>query len=424
MKVLVVGQGGREHAIAWRLAFSPGVQVLITRGNPGTDAVATPVPIAPLDVEGLVEFARRERVDLVVVGPEAPLAAGLVDRLEQAGVRAFGPVQAAAQIEASKAFAHDVMQAAGVPCARAEVFDDVEAALRFIGSTRAPMVVKADGLAAGKGVVVAQDPGEAREAVLDLMVRGTAGDAGRRVVIEERLAGEEVSFMALCDGETVRPLAAAKDHKRVHDGDQGPNTGGMGACSARSTLDAETERLVLGTIIRPTLEELARRGVVYRGVLYAGLMRTAQGPRVLEFNCRFGDPEAQAVLVRWEGDFLDALLACAERRLRDVQPTFMAGAAVCVVLAAQGYPGAVRTGDLISGLDEAGRLPQVVVFHAGTARGEDGLVRTAGGRVLGVTAWGTDLDAARRRAYEAVSCISWRGMHHRTDIGASRGASR
>ncbi len=418
MRVLVVGTGGREHALAWRIAFSPGVEVLITKGNPGTDAVARAVDAAPGNVDQVVQAARAEAVDFVVVGPEAPLAAGLVDRLVEAGVRAFGPTKAGARIEASKAFAHEVMEAAHVPCARAEVLDDVQAAMRHLERGSGPIVVKADGLAAGKGVVVAQDREEARVAVESLMVRGDLGQAGRVIVLEEYLEGEEASYMVLCDGESVRPLATSRDHKRVWDGDRGPNTGGMGAYSPAPVLDPETEEVVLGRIIHPTLRELSKRGVTYRGVLYAGLMLTRDGPRVLEFNCRFGDPEAQVVLYRWRGDFLEALLAASEGRLREVSPAFDPRPAVCVVLAAQGYPGTPRTGDVIEGLAEAARVPDSVVFHAGTARGPGGSVLTAGGRVLGVTASGANLRQARDRAYEVVSRIHWPGMHFRSDIAA------
>ncbi len=418
MKVLVVGTGGREHALAWRVAFSPGVEVLITRGNPGTDAVARAVDVAPGDVEAVVQAALSHRADLVVVGPEAPLAAGLVDRLQAAGVRAFGPGAAGARIEASKAFAHEVMDAAGVPCARAEVYDDACAALRHLEHGSGPIVVKADGLAAGKGVVVAKDRDEARAAIESLMVRRDLGDAGRAIVVEEFLEGEEASYMVLCDGETVRPLATSQDHKRVYDGDCGPNTGGMGACSPAPVLDPDTEAVVLDRIVRPTLREMSRRGIEYRGVLYAGLMLTRDGPRVLEFNGRFGDPETQPVLFRWRGDFLEALFATAEGRLREVVPDFDPRPAVCVVLAAENYPGPPRTGDVIEGLDEAGRVPHAIVFHAGTARGPGGTVLTAGGRVLGVTASGATLREARDRAYHVVSRIRWPGMHFRTDIAA------
>ncbi len=418
MRVLVVGTGGREHALAWRVAFSPGVEVLITRGNPGTDAVARAVDVSPGDVATVVQAAVSHRVDLVVVGPEAPLAAGLVDRLQAAGIQAFGPVAAGAHIEASKAFAHEVMETARIPCARAEVFDDAGAALRYLERGSGPVVVKADGLAAGKGVVVARDRGEARAAVESLMVRRDLGDAGRTVVLEEFLEGEEASYMVLCDGETVRPLATSQDHKRVHDGDRGPNTGGMGAYSPAPVLDSTIEATVLERVIHPTLRELSRRGIVYRGVLYAGLMLTRDGPRVLEFNCRFGDPETQPILFRWRGDFLETLFATAEGRLHEVVPDFDPRPAVCVVLASEGYPGPPRTGDVVQGLKEAVRLPQVAVFHAGTARGPGGTVLTAGGRVLGVTASGADLREARDRAYEAVSRIRWPGVHYRTDIAA------
>lgn len=418
MKTLVVGSGGREHALAWRLAFSRGVEVLITRGNPGTSQVARAVDVSPSDFDAIVQMARAERVDLVVVGPEAPLVAGLVDRLAQSGICAFGPKGDGARIEGSKAFAHEVMEAAGVPCARAEVFDDVGAAVRYVEAGSGPVVVKADGLAAGKGVVVAKDRVEARAALESLMVRRDLGEAGRIVVIEEYLEGEEASYMVLCDEETVRPLPTSQDHKRVWDADRGPNTGGMGAYSPVPFFKEALEATVLERIILPTLKELRRRGVMYRGVLYAGLMLTREGPRVLEFNCRFGDPETQPLMLRWRGDFLEALHATSEGRLSEVKPAFDERPAVCVVLAAEGYPRTPRTGDVIEGLEEAGRIPHVVVFHAGTAWGPGGNVITAGGRVLGVTALGKTLHEARERAYLATSRICWPGMHFRTDIAA------
>lgn len=418
MKVLVVGTGGREHALAWRIAFSPGVEVLITRGNPGTEKVARSVAASPHELEKIVAIAKQQNVDFVVVGPEAPLAAGLVDSLEAEGIKAFGPKASAARIESSKAFAHEVMEAACVPCARATVFDDAKAALRFIESHHGPIVVKADGLAAGKGVTVARTRAEARAAVESLMVRGELGDAGKKVVLEEYLEGVEASYMALCDGDFVRSLAPSQDHKRLLDNDEGPNTGGMGAYSPTPFVDKDCENFVVERILKPTLGELLKRGIVYRGVLYAGLMITRDGPKVLEFNCRFGDPEAQVVLYRWQGDFLEALLAVTEGRLAEVEPAFQEGAAICVVLAAQGYPAKPRTGDVIEGLEEAERLPGCTIFHAGTAWGSGGMVVTASGRVLGVTAYGSTLIEARQRVYEAVSKIRWPGIHFRKDIGA------
>jgi phosphoribosylamine--glycine ligase len=420
MKILVVGNGGREHAMAWRLAGSPGTEVLITQGNGGTDEVARAVPAGPSDLDAVVRTAVEEGVDLVAVGPESPLAAGLVDRLSAAGIRAFGPTQAGARIEASKAFAHEVMEAAGVPCAHARVFDDAPAAMRFLASCALPVVVKADGLAAGKGVVVATTREEAIEAAKEFMVDGALGAAGRRLVIEDHLEGQEASFMVLTDGEHVIPLAGARDHKRALDGDLGPNTGGMGAYSPTKLLGPTATKEVLRQVIQPTLDELARRGIHYRGVLYAGLMMTKQGPKALEFNCRFGDPETQPVLMRLQGDLGEAMLACVEGGLRKVRLSFDARSAVCVVLASEGYPTRARPGDVITGVEDAARLPMVRVFHAGTKRRPDGALLTAGGRVLGVTALGDTLAEARDRAYQAASLIRFPGMHVRRDI-ASRG---
>jgi phosphoribosylamine--glycine ligase len=383
--------------------------------------VARAIDVAPTDVDGVAAAARTHAVDLVAVGPEAPLAAGLADRLIADGIRVFGPVQAAARIEASKAFAHEIMDAAGVPCARSWAFDDAAAALRHLETCPLPVVVKADGLAAGKGVVVAATRDEALGAARAFLLDGRLGAAGRTVVVEEFLAGQEASFMVMTDGEHIVPLAGARDHKRAFDGDLGPNTGGMGAYSPTPLLDDAARDAVLATVIRPTLGELARRGIPYRGILYAGLMFTAAGPRVLEFNCRFGDPETQPVLYRLRGDLAEAMVACAEGHLDRVTLAFDPRPAVCVVMAAAGYPEAPRTGDVILGLDEAARMPDTRVFHAGTRPGPDGTVVTSGGRVLGVTASGADFDQARDRAYAAVRRIRFEGMQYRGDIGASAG---
>jgi phosphoribosylamine--glycine ligase len=416
MKILVVGNGGREHALAWKLSRTKGTKVLITQGNAGTDAVARAIPVAPMDLDGIVKAAKAERVALVVVGPEAPLAAGLADRLQAAGVPVFGPVQAAARIEASKAFAHEVMEAAGVPSARCRVFTEAKDALAYVASCPIPVVVKADGLAGGKGVVVATTRDEAIEAAKEFMVDGALGAAGRTLVVEECLVGQEASFMVITDGDHVLPLAGAQDHKRVFDGDLGPNTGGMGAYSPTRLLGPKAQKEVVAHIIRPVLEELKRRGIPYRGVLYAGLMITAEGPRVLEFNCRFGDPETQPVLARMEGDLGEVMAACAAGRLRKAKLSFDPRPAVTVVLASQGYPGRPRTGDVVTGLDEVAAMKDVRVFHAGTKRRADGAVVTSGGRVLSVTAMGDDVAAARDRAYDAVRRIRFEGAHFRTDI--------
>jgi phosphoribosylamine--glycine ligase len=422
MKVLVVGNGGREHAMAWKLGQSRGVEVLITKGNGGTDAVARALPVSPTDIDAVIETARAEGVGLVAIGPEAPLAAGLADRLMAAGIPVFGPVQAAARLESSKAFTHEVLEAAHVPAAGWHVFDHADDALRHVVGCHLPVVVKADGLAAGKGVVVALRREEAIEAVKAFMVDGTLGHAGRRVVIEDFLVGEEASFMVITDGEHILPLAGARDHKRVFDNDMGPNTGGMGAFSPTPLLEGEARDHVLASVIRPTLSELAKRGITYKGVLYAGLMFTAEGPKVLEFNCRFGDPETQPVLVRTKGNLSEVMLACSEGRLDQVRLDIERHPAVCVVLSSAGYPEQPRVGDVIEGLNEASEVEGVHVFHAGTRRLPDGSIVTAGGRVLGVTAVGKSFRETRERAYLAASRIRFAGMHYRSDIGkAARG---
>jgi len=418
MKVLVVGNGGREHTMAWRLAGSPGIEVLITIGNGGTADVARAVPVKPSDIDGITTTAIEEDVDLVAVGPEAPLASGMVDRLEQAGIKAFGPRKDSAMIEASKAFCHDVMDEAGVPAAGYHVFDDPEKALEHLSSCPIPVVVKADGLAGGKGVVVAMTRDEALDAVRSQMLDRSLGDAGATVVVEECLEGEEASYMVMTDGEFVMPMATSQDHKRIFDNDKGPNTGGMGAYSPAPVLDDDTQEYVLKKIIRPTLSELARRGDPYRGVLYAGLMLTSDGPKVLEYNCRFGDPETQPVLYRLRGDLFDAMLACSEGRLSSVQISFDPRPAVCIVLAAGNYPSRPRTGDVIEGLEDAARAPHVQVFHAGTKLDDQGRVVTSGGRVLGVTAAGNSIRDARDCAYQVASLIRWPEMHYRKDIAA------
>ncbi len=420
MKILVVGNGGREHAMTARLAATPDARVFITLGNGGTGAVAESVPIKPSDIGGIVDFATRNGIDLVAVGPEVPLAAGLADRLNEAGVTVFGPCAAGAMIEASKAFAHEVMEAAGVPAAFTRTFDDPDQALAYLADCPIPIVIKADGLAAGKGVVIAQTRDQAIDAAKDIMLDRTLGDAGRRLVVEEFLVGEEASFMVVTDGRTIRPLASARDHKRIFDGDQGPNTGGMGAFSPTPLVSDDNSEFLIARVIRPVIDELARRGVTYRGVLYAGLMITPDGVKVLEFNCRFGDPETQPVLTRFKGDLAAVMVAAATGRLDQVAFDFDPRPAVCVVMAAPGYPGAVRTGQPISGLTDAGSLPDIMVYHAGTRLDPDGGVVVSGGRVLGVTALGNTCEDARRLAYEAVSRISFEGMQFRHDIAVPR----
>ena len=422
MRMLIVGGGGREHALAWKIAQSPRVTALFTApGNPGIARHAVCVPLAADALDGLVAFARRERIDLTVVGPEAPLVAGLADRLLDAGLAVFGPIAPAAAIEGSKAFAKDLMARNAIPTARFATFDDPARARGYCREVGPPLVVKADGLAGGKGAIVCRTLADADEAVAECMERAAFGAAGATVVVEEFLSGEEVSFFALANGADALPLAAAQDHKTVFDGDQGPNTGGMGAYSPVASFDAAMERRVMDTIVRPTIAALAKEGAPYRGVLYVGLMLTAEGPKVIEFNCRFGDPECQALVVRVPGDLVPLLVAAAHGGpWPEVGPWFTR-APVCVVLASGGYPGKYGTGAAIEGVESAETAPGVTVFHAGTALREGRLV-TAGGRVLGVTAVAGDLATAIARAYGAVGAIRFEGMHYRRDIGRRRPA--
>ena len=421
MRVLVVGSGGREHALAWKIARSPGVaRVIAAPGSDGMAALADCRPETPADdVPALALLARRERADLVVVGPEAPLAGGLVDRLRDAGIAAFGPSAAAAQLESSKAFAKRFMQRHRIPTAAFAVFEDLDAARRHVLEQGGPCVVKADGLAAGKGVAVCEGPDEALRALVEAMDERRFGAAGARVVIEERLAGEELSYYAVTDGERIVTLAAAQDHKRARDGDRGENTGGMGACSPAPILGDAVEKRVLEEVVHPVIRGMAADGIAYTGVLYVGLMIDPSGaPRVVEFNVRFGDPETQALVVRMEGDLVPLLDAAARGRLDRATPLGWQDAAVCVVIAAGGYPRAFERGKPISGLEEAEREEGVVVFHAGTRRRADGRFESAGGRVLGVTARGATLGAARRRAYAACDRIHFDAMQLRRDIAA------
>jgi len=416
VRVLVVGGGGREHALVWKLAQSPRVGALwCAPGNPGTAELAESLPLAATNVDGLPRAAERLAVDLVVVGPEAPLAAGLADRLIAAGIPVCGPSRSASRIETSKAWAKEVMAEAGVPTARSVVVDEIGRARAALAGFGLPVVVKADGLAAGKGVVVAERREDAAAALAAFLERGALGEAGRRVVIEEHLAGEEVSVIALTDGERLALLPPARDHKRIFDGDRGPNTGGMGAYAPAPSLDATGLAEVERAILRPTLAALAGRGAPFRGALFAGLMLTGDGPKVLEFNARFGDPEAQAILPLLDGDLLSLVRGAAgEEELPASVPS--RGAAVAVTLASGGYPGAFGEGVPIRGLE---RVPaDVLVFHAGTERAAGGELVTAGGRVLTVVGRGEDLAAARERAYAGVDAISFRGMRLRRDIAA------
>lgn len=413
MRVLLIGSGAREHALAWKLRQSPELTSLVCApGNPGTAALGENVPVQVDDPAAVAALAVARKVDLVVVGPEAPLVKGVADAVVAAGIPCFGPSAAAARIEGSKAFAKELMTAAQVPTARYRDFTSAEAAEAYARSLPDGVAVKADGLAAGKGVVVARDAKEAAEAVRAL---SRLGEAGQRLVLEERLEGEEVSVIALCDGERYALLPPAQDHKRIFDGDEGPNTGGMGAYCPTRALSEQGLEEVGGAVIAPMLRELSARGMPFRGALYAGLMLTASGPKVIEFNCRFGDPETQVILMQLAEDLLPLLRACAEGRLVPRALKRQGGVSVGVVLAAAGYPGTPRVGDPIDGLDAVGE--GAVVFHAGT-RQEEGRVVSAGGRVLTVCAHGADFRDARARAYAAVERIHLPGMQLRRDIGA------
>lgn len=422
MKVLVIGNGGREHALAWRLAQCPTVtRVFAAPGNPGCAQVAECVKPLATTPAGYLETAKALGVGLTVVGPEAPLVDGVVDAFEAAGLPIFGPSQAAAQLEGSKIFSKDFMQRHGIVTAAYRVAETESEARKALAEFSYPIVIKADGLAAGKGVVIAEDRATA-ESVLGHMFSGAlVGKAGARVVLEEFLVGEEVSFIALSDGETILPLEPSQDHKAIFDGDKGPNTGGMGAYSDSPILTDEQRRFVMDRIMRPTVDGMNADGIPFRGFLYAGLMMTQDGPKVLEFNVRLGDPETQPLMHRLQGDFADVLLRAARRELKGATLQSRAQPSLCVVLAAHGYPGTVRTGDRITGIEEATQTG-AEVFYAGTKLGETGL-ETSGGRVLGVTASGATLQAAIDAAYRAASCIHFDGMQMRRDIGR-KGLSR
>ncbi len=415
MRVLVVGSGGREHALVWALCRSPLVQqVYCAPGNPGMKE-ARRLPVGVADVPGLVRAAKEVQADLVVVGPEEPLARGLVDALQAAGIPAFGPTQAAARVESSKAYCKALLQRARVPQPEYRTFDQVEDALRWVRSRAGRCVVKADGLAGGKGALVCREVSEAEEAVRALMVERRFGEAGRRVVVEEYLEGEEVSALAFVDGECVVPMVLAQDHKRLLDGDRGPNTGGMGAVAPLPHVPASVAEAIRRDVLEPTARALCEDGAPFRGVLYAGLMLTREGPRVLEFNARFGDPEAQVLLPLLDSDVAEVLFEACAGRLQEVRLRWRAGAAVCVVAAAEGYPERPVTGRPVWGLEEPVE-PDQLVFCAGVA-GEDGRLVTAGGRVLNAVGLGADVRAAREAAYRVFQRVGFEGMHYRGDIG-------
>jgi phosphoribosylamine--glycine ligase len=416
MNILLIGSGGREHALAWSLSASPLCdRLFIAPGNPGTAQHGTNVVVDVADHAAVIAFCRTMNVDFVVVGPEAPLVAGLVDDLKAAGIRVFGPSKAAAQLEGSKAFTKDLCAEFGVPTAAYRRFTDAETAKTYIRNYGVPIVVKADGLAAGKGVVVAASFEEA-EAAIDMMIGGGLGAAGAEVVIEAFLEGEEASFFALCDGKTAIPFGTAQDHKRVYDGDQGPNTGGMGAYSPAAVLTPELQERVMREIIMPTLAGMQERGTPYTGILYAGLMLTDKGPQLIEYNARLGDPETQVLLPRLRSDLVTALLAACDSVLDSISLQWSDEAALTVVMAAKGYPGAVEKGSEIRGIDKAEAVDGVLVFHAGTKQDGDRIVAN-GGRVLNVTAMGRTITEAQAKAYEAVAKIDWPQGFCRRDIG-------
>ena len=417
MKALVIGQGGREHALCWKLKQSPQVtQVFCAPGNAGTAADATNVDIKATDVDALADFAEAEGVDLTVVGPEAPLVAGVVDVFRERKLRVFGPTQKAAQLEGSKIFCKDVLRKAGVPTAESRTFADPDDAIAYLNNRPAKdSVVKADGLAAGKGVFVCDTPSEATFAVNTILEQRAFGEAGAQVLIEDRLTGPEISVLAITDGKSVVPLASSQDHKAAHDGDKGPNTGGMGAYSPTPFATDEVMDVVLEKVLLPTITEMKRRKCPFTGILYAGLMLTPSGPKVLEYNVRMGDPETQPVLMRMKGDLFDLLCKAADGKLADADwPEWDPRPAVCVVMASEGYPGDYQKGRPIRGLDES-QPDNIKVFHAGTKVAGESVV-TDGGRVLGVTALGEDLSAAKQNAYTAVRGIRWEGAWCRKDI--------
>ncbi len=420
MRILVIGSGGREHALVWKLRQSPRVgAIFCAPGNGGIAGTARCVPVQPNDFGAIDELVRKEKIDIVVVGPEAPLASGLVDHLKPSGVGVLGPSRKAAQLESSKVFAKDFMSRHAVPTAPYTTFRDPQLALEFLDSrtARYPIVVKADGLAAGKGVVVAQNALEASAAVRRIMVEREFGSAGDFIILEECLEGVEASYIVFTDGETVLPAVAARDHKAVYDEDQGPNTGGMGAYSTDDILGPELEKEVLQRVIHPVIRGMKAEGMPFQGILYAGLMLTARGVQVLEFNVRMGDPEGQVILPRLKSDFPELCEALCSGRLKDYKAAWHKDAAVCVVLASGGYPGSYSKGKAIAGLAMAEEDTRVAVFHAGT-RQDNGAFYTDGGRVLGVTATDRDLASAMMAAYEAVNKIHFEGMHYRRDIGA------
>ncbi len=418
MKVLVIGSGGREHTLVWKITQSPKVsKVYCAPGNAGISKLARCVNIGADNIEELVDFVQKEKIDLTVVGPELPLSQGIVNEFNKQGLRIFGPSKEAAEIESSKVFSKYLLKKYHIPTANYEVFQNSKKALNYIQQQTFPLVIKADGLAAGKGVFIVENLAEARDALNALMDEKQFGEAGRQVIIEEFLEGEEVSILAFCDGRTIVPMVSSQDHKKIFDNDQGPNTGGMGAYSPVPFYPDEFEKRVLEEILKPTVKGLQSEGREYRGVLYAGLVLTKEGPKVLEFNARFGDPETQVVLPRLKTDLVDILNAVIEGSLHKINIKWEDNAAVCVVVASGGYPGRYQKDKVINGLERLEKMKDIIAFHAGT-KFQDGKIVTSGGRVLGITAWDDTISKAKEKAYEGVEEIYFEDMYYRKDIAA------
>lgn len=418
MNLLIIGSGGREHALGWKLKKSSKVnKIYFAPGNGGTLEIGENIEMDLSDHATVAEWAAKNSIDLVIIGPDEYLAAGLTDSLLEAGLKVFGPTKAAAEIEWSKSFAKTLMKQEGIPTAEFEVFSDIERARQFLRNQRFPLVIKADGLALGKGVVIAENLDEADKALLGIMRDRIFGKAGREVVIEEYLAGYEISIHAFCDGETALLFPPSQDRKRIYDGDKGPNTGGMGTIAPLAKVSEAHLKKIKETIVMPTLTALNRLGRSFRGVLYPGLMMTSDGPKVIEFNARFGDPETQSYMRLLDSDLLEALLACADGNLADIDIKWSNQSACCLILASEGYPGVIQTDIPISGIQEAKKMDAVLIFHSGT-KISDNQLKTAGGRVLGITATGNNSEEARQKAYAAARTIEFKGMQYRKDIGA------
>lgn len=418
MNVLVIGSGGREHALVWKMRQSKKVKKLFCApGNAGIAQEAECVNIQPDNIDGLLSFAKEKKIDLTIVGPELPLSLGIVDKFEETGLRVFGPTASAARLEYSKAFAKEMMAKCNIPTAAFKTFTSSQEAKEYIKEKGVPLVIKADGLAAGKGVVVAESVDEAINAIVDMMDKKIFGEAGKKVVIEDCLKGEEASFMVFTDGSTIVPMVSAQDHKRVFDNDKGPNTGGMGAYSPTPVVTDALADKVINEVFKPLLSGLNKDGIIYKGVLYAGLMIDGNQLNVLEFNCRFGDPEAQPILFRLKSDIIEIMEAIIDNKLSEADVEWNQDASVCVVIASKGYPGNYEKGEVITGIDNAEKITGVKVFHSGTAKKDNNIV-TAGGRVLGVTASGIDINEAVKTAYKAIEKIKFDGMHYRRDIAS------